>query len=327
MTENPKVFISYSWDSETHKKWVRELAERLVSNGVAVHLDQWNVVPGDSLTAFMEEQVSQCDFILVICTPNYATKSLQRTGGVGYEQQIISGQIAAGVERRKFIPVVREGDFSTSERSAIPPHFLGIYAIDMRAENGMDDQIEGLLRAIYKVPAVTAPPLGSKPTFALSSRTSIKPTRAARLAAIEFDGYHLISGVVMNEQFPDTFSIPTADARASVIPTDYVKLAFEVAVDDPESDEGIQVLGERMWVRVEGAYGPYLWGNLSNTPSFGGEEIDLTHGSEVVFLPEHIIDIVDAQRQKEDEAAHEAMIKEKKKRKATSKNEKKKRIT
>ncbi|WP_293943456.1 toll/interleukin-1 receptor domain-containing protein [Sphingomonas sp.] len=322
MTDNPKVFISYSWDSENHKKWVRELAERLVSNGVVVHLDQWNVVPGDSLTAFMEEQVSQCDFILVICTPNYATKSVKRTGGVGYEQQIISGQIAAGVERRKFIPIVREGDFSASERSAIPPHFLGIYAIDMRSESAMDDQIEGLLRAIYKVPAITAPPLGSKPTFALSSSASTRPTRAARLAAIEFDGYHLLSGVVMNEQYPDTFSIPPAEARSAVIPSDFVKLAFEVAVDDPRSDVGVEVIGERMWVRVEGSYGPYIWGNLFNMPSFGGEEIDLTHGSEVVFLPEHIIDIVDAESQKKDEAAYLAMVEEKKKKKPTSKKRK-----
>lgn len=312
MSDNPKVFISYSWDSDSHKNWVRELAERLVTNGVAVNLDQWNVVPGDSLTAFMEEHVSSCDFILVVCTPNYAAKSVNRAGGVGYEQQIISGQIAAGVERRKFIPIIRDGDFTPGEKTSIPPHFLGIYAIDMRSINALDEQIEGLLRAIYKVPAVTAPPLGSKPTFAVSSFPSSKPTRAARLAAIEFDGWHLISGVVMNEQYPNTFSIPSADARAAVIPSDFVKLAFEVAVDDPESEGGVEIASERMWVQILGSYGPYLWGKLCNMPSFDGEQIDLTHGSEVIFLPEHIIDIVEASEQERDEADYRARLPENK---------------
>src|SRR5690242_14322301 len=100
MSQNPSVFISYSWDNEDHKKWVEELARRLVTNGVVVRLDQWDVQPGDSLTSFMEGNLTACDKTLIICTPNYAAKSIERKGGVGYEQQIISGHIAAGVERR-----------------------------------------------------------------------------------------------------------------------------------------------------------------------------------------------------------------------------------
>jgi hypothetical protein len=33
---NPECFISYSWDSEAHKDWVRSLATELMSNGVNV---------------------------------------------------------------------------------------------------------------------------------------------------------------------------------------------------------------------------------------------------------------------------------------------------
>ena len=40
-----KVFISYSWDSDAHKEWVRQLGERLVTNGVEVILDQWKLLP------------------------------------------------------------------------------------------------------------------------------------------------------------------------------------------------------------------------------------------------------------------------------------------
>ncbi len=45
--EHPKVFISYSWDTENgddeHKKWVRDLATKLRSHGVDVILDQFDL--------------------------------------------------------------------------------------------------------------------------------------------------------------------------------------------------------------------------------------------------------------------------------------------
>lgn len=305
MSGSPSVFISYSWDSDDHKLWVRELGERLVMNGVQVKLDQWDLVPGDSLTHFMESQIEACDFVLVICTPNYAKKSTARSGGVGYEQQIISGSLASGVERRKFIPLVRDGEMKAGPELAIPPHFQGILAIDIRGPNGLDNQLESLLRAIFKVPAIAAPALGRPPAFvqqAQADTVSLKPNKPARLSLIEFDGWQLISGVAMNEQHPNTFNIPTAEQRAKVVPSDFVKLGFEVAADDPEDEEGVTTIGERMWVQVKGGYGPYLWGTLSNQPSFDGADIGLEFGSEIVFLPEHIIDIVDAEQQARDEA-------------------------
>ena len=42
-TPPPKVFVSYSHDSDLHKGWVLTLATRLVANGVNVLLDQWDL--------------------------------------------------------------------------------------------------------------------------------------------------------------------------------------------------------------------------------------------------------------------------------------------
>jgi hypothetical protein len=180
---------------------------------------------------------------------------------------------------------------------------MGIYAIDMRSPNGIEDQIEGLLRAIYRVPALASPPVGPKPTFALAAGNDAVPTRPARLPSIEFDGWELVSGVAMNERHPDTYTIPSAEQRAAVVASDFVKLGFEISVENPDSDDGFEINGERMWVRIEGSYGPYLWGKLANHP-LDGEEHGLVHGAEIVFLPEHIIDIVDAEQQAKDEAAY-----------------------
>jgi TIR domain len=42
----PKTFISYSWDDDAHKEWVKQLATRLRADGVDVTLDRWHAAPG-----------------------------------------------------------------------------------------------------------------------------------------------------------------------------------------------------------------------------------------------------------------------------------------
>lgn len=49
MIEHPKVFISYSHDSEEHKEWVLELATNLRKHGIDVILDQWELAVGKDL--------------------------------------------------------------------------------------------------------------------------------------------------------------------------------------------------------------------------------------------------------------------------------------
>jgi hypothetical protein len=49
-SKSPRVFISYSWESEDHKSWVRYLGERLYKAGIEARLDQWFVRPGESFT-------------------------------------------------------------------------------------------------------------------------------------------------------------------------------------------------------------------------------------------------------------------------------------
>ena len=40
-----RVFVSYSWDSNEHKQWVKRLSTKLRSDGVDVTIDQWNTAP------------------------------------------------------------------------------------------------------------------------------------------------------------------------------------------------------------------------------------------------------------------------------------------
>ena len=103
----PPIFISYSWDNEIHKEWVRSLAGRLRKDGVNVTLDRWHTAPGDKLPAFMERAIRDNRFIVIICTPRYKSRSDERLGGVGYEGDIMTAEVMIKQNNRKFIPVLR----------------------------------------------------------------------------------------------------------------------------------------------------------------------------------------------------------------------------
>jgi len=90
------------------------LGEKLYEAGIEARLDQWFVQPGESFTGFMEQEVAAADFVLIICTPSYADKSNRRQGGVGYEQQIVSGRLMSGTARSKFIPILRKGELDAN---------------------------------------------------------------------------------------------------------------------------------------------------------------------------------------------------------------------
>jgi len=95
MAETPKIFISYCWTNPNHEDWVINLAERLVSDGVDVVIDKWDLKEGQDKFNFMETMVKSNDIqkVLIILDKKYSEKAEQRTGGVGTEAQIISPKI------------------------------------------------------------------------------------------------------------------------------------------------------------------------------------------------------------------------------------------
>lgn len=69
--DHPIVFISYSWDSEEHKAWVRKLSDDLRGkHSVFTLLDQYNR-GGYDLISFMTQAVEKADRVLLIGTPEY----------------------------------------------------------------------------------------------------------------------------------------------------------------------------------------------------------------------------------------------------------------
>ncbi len=157
----PTVFISYSWDDDDHRSWVRDIATRLrTEGGVDVTLDQWDAVPGDHLPEFMAKAVRESDFVLIVCTPNYKSKSDRGTGGVGYEGDIMSGEVMTERNHRKFIPVLRHGDWL----SASPSWVKGKYYIRLTGDPYSEEAYLDLLKTLHGRRAM-APPISRAPGF------------------------------------------------------------------------------------------------------------------------------------------------------------------
>lgn len=132
----PTVFISYSWENESHKNWVRAVATRLRQEGIDVRLDQWDLAPGDQLTAYMESAVRENDYVLVVCTPHYKARSDQREGGVGYEGDIMTAEVHYQRNHRKFIPLLRNGSWD----AASPTWLSGKCYLDFSGNPYSEDQ-------------------------------------------------------------------------------------------------------------------------------------------------------------------------------------------
>jgi hypothetical protein len=106
----------------------------------------------------MERSIRGSRYVLVVCTPGYKRRSDERRGGVGYEGDIITGEVFSKGNHRKFIPILRSGDHT----EAIPSWMQGKYFIDLRGEPYSEYQYSDLLSTLHDA-RTKPPPLGARP--------------------------------------------------------------------------------------------------------------------------------------------------------------------
>jgi hypothetical protein len=158
MTAAPRVFISYSHDSQEHKDWILQLATRLVANGVDVILDQWDLRLGSDLPLFMEKGLSEAQRVLAICSDNYVTKANAGRGGVGYEKMILTAQLMENIDAVRIIPVIR-----SNITHKLPTFLSSRLYVDFRDDAAYEAKYAELLRDIHGQQVRPRPPLGQNP--------------------------------------------------------------------------------------------------------------------------------------------------------------------
>lgn len=152
MSENLKVFISYSNDSEEHRQWVLDLAAKLHSNGVNIILVQEELTE-EEMTQSIETGVRDSDRILVIYTDSYVSKANEGEGGVGYEPMIVTRKMIENLGSNKFIPIIRQ----TLTENKIPEFLKDRVFIDFTEDNQFDAKFEELLHERLLVPPPQPP--------------------------------------------------------------------------------------------------------------------------------------------------------------------------
>ena len=155
----PKVFISYSHDSDEHMDWVLQLATRLRSNGVDVILDKWNLKLGSDLASFMEKGLSKSNRIICVCSETYVRKANNGKGGAGYEKQIMTAEYINDQNTNWVIPLIK----NNSGEKKTPTFLAGRLYITFEEPLLYDSKYEVLLRDLLNEPVLPIPPIGKNP--------------------------------------------------------------------------------------------------------------------------------------------------------------------
>ena len=159
--KNITVFIHYSWDNDLHKQWILNLADRLISDGIDILLDQYDLKIGSNNLSFMEK-INLADKVILVMTEKYKLKAINREGGVGYEYQIIQTELSYNISNNeKFLPILKEGDRSNS----VPIFLQGYIYLNMVNDKIFEDNYIKLLKNIYNEPELKKPLIGKKPNF------------------------------------------------------------------------------------------------------------------------------------------------------------------
>jgi hypothetical protein len=141
MPEPPKVFISYSHDSDEHAERVLALADQLTEDGLDVILDQYDPNPDVGWPLWMETHLDAADFVLMVCTETYHRRVMRKEAagkglGVQWEGSLIYNRIYNNPSQgSRFIPVLFEG----GGVAHIPGPVQGHTRYELR-EFGFDDR-------------------------------------------------------------------------------------------------------------------------------------------------------------------------------------------
>lgn len=158
MGDHPKVFISYTHDSKAHADKILDISNRLRSEGIDTILDQYETSPFEGWPRWMDRQVRNADFVLMVCTPTYFKRVMgEEKSGVGYggiwEGNLIYQHLYNdGGINTKFIPIlVNESTFQD-----IPTPLQGATHYYIETQEGFNN----LYWRIRNVNPVKKPELG-----------------------------------------------------------------------------------------------------------------------------------------------------------------------
>ena len=166
----PKVLISYSHDTPQHAQHVLELASRLRADGIDCIIDQYVVAPAEGWPRWMDKQIRDSDFVVMVCTETYYQRVMgeEQSGkglGVRWEGHLIYQAIySAESMNTKFLPVL----FESGNYAHIPAPVQSTTFYFAQTEDGYED----LYRRLTNQPRAIKPDLGKLRSLPAAERKS-----------------------------------------------------------------------------------------------------------------------------------------------------------
>ena len=159
MPQPVRVFISYSHESERHAQAVLELANRLRREGIDAHLDLYNAAPAEGWIQWMESEVRQAQFILLICSPTFARRFDGRERppqgrGVRWEGMLARILMWDETANSQLVPIIM-GEYE--DEDAIVP-----FVLRASPRFRYPQSYEALYRLLTDQPAHPPPALGQR---------------------------------------------------------------------------------------------------------------------------------------------------------------------
>jgi hypothetical protein len=158
---NPRVFVSHG--SEDKERFVVPLARQLMSRGIDVWLDKWEMLPGDSLVRkIFTEGLDAADAVIVVVSSTSMSK------------RWVAEELDAAVVKRieqdaRLIPIVLDG----VEVASLPPairHLLHVRA-DLESPGSIEAAADAVVRAVLG--RSDKPMLGGLPRYATAAVASV----------------------------------------------------------------------------------------------------------------------------------------------------------
>ncbi|MEV4053158.1 SEFIR domain-containing protein [Amycolatopsis sp. NPDC049688] len=148
----PKVFFSYSHDSEEHKELVRRFATFLHSRiGLEVVLDQWYDNSRIDWSLWATRNLKAADFVIVVASPLYRARAdgeapPDEGRGAQFETAIIRNKLTRDLEdgTRRVLPVVLPGRSIDEIPEFLNPYSMTRYEIAEFTDGGVADLLAAI---------------------------------------------------------------------------------------------------------------------------------------------------------------------------------------
>ena len=180
---HPKVFVSYSHDSETYGERVLSLAERLRADGFEAMVDQYvEGTPPQGWARWMLNQIEGANHVLLLCTEPYYRRfrGLESSGvgrGVDWQGAVITTELydKKSISSR-FVPVL----FDAADRDYVPDPLRTFTCHVLTSETAYSALTDYLAGAAGVPPAT----LGPSPDRQRKTGTSLRFDRRAGAEAV-----------------------------------------------------------------------------------------------------------------------------------------------